>query len=472
MPTVPEYLDRLPPHNIEAEQALLGAILLDNKILPRLETLIDQSDFYRSNHKEIYAAILAHRADQPDAALDLLTLRDALEQRGKLEYIGGPAYLAALIDVTPTAANFEGHAGIVRELAKKRRLLAEHLRSIEALYDPRKPFQESFLNHNEQIRSLDFEPVRWVRTVNGRPRGIVEREYVCMLEDLGFRQTNYNGGRNFGRILDGGRLVQDVKWYKNTCITVKDTVKDTFAAEHPALWELLLKEHKFDHRVMTSLNRLDHGEFVRDDSETCYLFFQNGAVKIHPDRVFFLQYQDLPGYVWQNSVARREYHGRYNADDCCLDLDAEQRAGTQPDFQRFLSLCSSGRVTVDDQTDHFVNNQPVFEYAFGHNLWQYNDPINMKCTIDIDNDPGELPEGRRGKGLFTHALRVMRGVTDEDAGEQTYVVVHEDGKAFTGGFKFQRVHPTTRILIIDDVDEKSVTFDQFFSAITEGTPSA
>ncbi len=112
---------RIPPHSIEAEQAVLGGLLLDNHAWEKIGDLVVEADFYREDHRRIYRAILALL--ELNRPADLLTLTDALGQRQELEMVGGMAYLAAMAHNTPSAANIRRYAEIIRERAVLRNLV-------------------------------------------------------------------------------------------------------------------------------------------------------------------------------------------------------------------------------------------------------------------------------------------------------------------------------------------------------------
>src|SRR5579863_5149288 len=108
-------LQKLPPQNLEAEQAILGAILLDNTALNKVLEILQPDDLYRESHRKIFRCIL-DLSDQNEA-IDAITLTDVLRRKGSLEQIGGAGYLSDLLNCTPTAANVRHHAKIVREKA-------------------------------------------------------------------------------------------------------------------------------------------------------------------------------------------------------------------------------------------------------------------------------------------------------------------------------------------------------------------
>jgi replicative DNA helicase len=115
------FSSKLPPQNLEAEQAVLGAILLDNDVLHQVIEVLDASDFYREAHRKIFAGIIElYNKNDPS---DLITLTDVLTQKKHLEEVGGPSYLSGLVDNIPTAANALHYAKIVRERSVLRKTI-------------------------------------------------------------------------------------------------------------------------------------------------------------------------------------------------------------------------------------------------------------------------------------------------------------------------------------------------------------
>ena len=115
------HLDKLPPQNLEAEQSILGAILIDNEALPKVLEILDPGDFYRLSHKKIFNA-MTDLFDKNEP-IDLITLTDQLKRKDDLDAIGGLSYLSSLVDMTPTSANIRYHSKIVREKALLRGLI-------------------------------------------------------------------------------------------------------------------------------------------------------------------------------------------------------------------------------------------------------------------------------------------------------------------------------------------------------------
>ena len=120
-PTTPSYSHRLPPQNLEAEQCVLGSILLQQGALVKILELVAPQDFYREAHKVIFNAMVAlFEKNEPQ---DLITVTNLLSDRNQLDAIGGPAYLSNLTDIVPVAANIIYYAQIIRTKSILRRLI-------------------------------------------------------------------------------------------------------------------------------------------------------------------------------------------------------------------------------------------------------------------------------------------------------------------------------------------------------------
>jgi len=116
-----EELLRLPPYSLQAEQSVLGGLMLDNQCWDKVADKVSIEDFYRKDHRLIFESIteLARR-DEP---FDVVTISEVLGQTGELDSVGGLAYLAALANDTPSAANIVSYADIVRQRSVRRQLI-------------------------------------------------------------------------------------------------------------------------------------------------------------------------------------------------------------------------------------------------------------------------------------------------------------------------------------------------------------
>lgn len=125
--------DKVPPHNIDAEQSVLGALLLENQAISKVVRFLNPEDFYLESHRVIYNAIL--ELDENSQAADLVTVTDKLRRKGELEKVGGATYVATLTNISPTAANVEYYARIVEEKALLRNLINLSIRIANMGYE-------------------------------------------------------------------------------------------------------------------------------------------------------------------------------------------------------------------------------------------------------------------------------------------------------------------------------------------------
>ncbi|MDX1900803.1 MAG: replicative DNA helicase [Gammaproteobacteria bacterium] len=113
---------RVPPHSIDAEQSVLGGLMLDNRAWDEISDRLNENDFYRHDHRVIYRTMAKLSAQ--DKPLDLLTVSEALRELHELENAGGEVYLFELANNTPSVANIRAYADIVRERSVFRQLIA------------------------------------------------------------------------------------------------------------------------------------------------------------------------------------------------------------------------------------------------------------------------------------------------------------------------------------------------------------
>ncbi|MBP8644906.1 MAG: replicative DNA helicase [Syntrophobacteraceae bacterium] len=158
METIAEELKKVPPHQIEAEQSLLGGILIDNDGLSAAFEVLRGDEFYRDSHRLIFRAIqeLFDR-NQP---IDLVTLADHLGEKQQLEEVGGTSYLASLIEAVPSAANVSVYARIINEKALLRRLIQVSNEIISHCYGSGKSVEEILDQAESAIFSVTENRIR------------------------------------------------------------------------------------------------------------------------------------------------------------------------------------------------------------------------------------------------------------------------------------------------------------------------
>lgn len=125
---------KIPPHSVEAEQSVVGGLLLDNEALDRIADILSPNDFYRHDHKTIYQHIA--KLIEHNKPADIVTVAESLENKGELSEVGGIAYLGTLAQSTPTSANIRRYAEIVHERSVMRKLVAIGSNIAESAYAP------------------------------------------------------------------------------------------------------------------------------------------------------------------------------------------------------------------------------------------------------------------------------------------------------------------------------------------------
>jgi len=141
--------ERLPPHNVDAEQSVLGSLLIDGDAIIRIAPFLRPEDFYRQAHGAIYGAIVElHDRREP---ADFITLTDTLERRGQLDQVGGAPYVASLLSAVPTAIHVEHYGRIVERTATLRRLIDAATRIAALAYDSPDADADDTLDRAEQI---------------------------------------------------------------------------------------------------------------------------------------------------------------------------------------------------------------------------------------------------------------------------------------------------------------------------------
>lgn len=121
---------RVPPHSLEAEKVLLGSVLLDNNVLERVE--IEPDHFYKDSNKIIFTEI--ENMKNEGKTCDLVTVADWLQNKGRLDMVGGPVYLAQLTDIIPSVSTAKEYADIIRNKAFMRNIIKTSSKIIESCY--------------------------------------------------------------------------------------------------------------------------------------------------------------------------------------------------------------------------------------------------------------------------------------------------------------------------------------------------
>lgn len=150
---------KLPPQNIEAEQSVLGSLLIDKDAILKVSEILRSGDFYRvEQHGSIYQAIIdLFEKRQP---VDLVTITDELKKKGVYDEVGGSAYLTTLINSVPTSAHVEHYARIIKEHSVRRHLISEATVLIENSFNEEKPVSELLEDVESSIFAISQDHVK------------------------------------------------------------------------------------------------------------------------------------------------------------------------------------------------------------------------------------------------------------------------------------------------------------------------
>ncbi|WP_455543714.1 replicative DNA helicase [Intestinibacter sp.] len=178
---------RIPPHSVEAEQSVLGSILLDKDAMISVSETLIPEDFYKEAHRVIYECMLKLYNNQSE--IDLITLADELRDQGYLDDIGGIAYITSLSTIVPTTSNIKYYVNIVKEKSISRQLISAANDIINLGYDSSTKVEDVLENAEKKIFDISQE-----RTTNDfQPINQVLTETLSMLEKLYEEKSDVTG---------------------------------------------------------------------------------------------------------------------------------------------------------------------------------------------------------------------------------------------------------------------------------------
>lgn len=294
-------LDRLPPQDVEAEKATLGAILLENSAMNITVEILDESDFYRESHKTIYKTMSELHKRQE--AIDLITVVNALRKDGNLEKVDGIAYITSLLNTVSTAANIKYHAEIVRDKSILRQLIKTSTDIAQQAY-------EGTLEVGEQ---LDLAEKNIMQIASGN----IASEYTMandMLSEMAF---------NFHSVLTG------------------DTANAGIPTGYTELDKLTLGLHPSDFIILAARPSMGKTAF-------CLNLTQNIAINSHKAT----KRKPYSVAIFSLEMSKEQLLHRLVCAEARIEAQA-LRTGrlTEPDWVRLWEACSlinGSKIAIDD----------------------------------------------------------------------------------------------------------------------------
>lgn len=313
---------RTPPHSIDAEQSVLGGLLLDNHTWESVSEVLEDSDFYSHKHRNIYRAIKS-LIDQEQPA-DVVTVSEELEELGTLDDIGGIAYLGELADMTPSTANSSAYGVIVRERAQQRRLIEAASEITQQAYEPEGKNSLDILSDAEQKIALIAEGNR----KEGGPMvvGPILKSTLDQLDELfnkpdglsglttGFTEIDNrtSGFQKADMVVVAGRPSMGKTTYAMNLVE-----NALVATKRPCLvFSMEMPSESIVMRMLSSLGKIDQtrirsGKLIEDDWPRL-----SSAVNILKDLPLYID--DTPALTPQDMRARCRKVYRENDNDLAL----------------------------------------------------------------------------------------------------------------------------------------------------------
>jgi hypothetical protein len=266
----------------------------------------------------------------------------------------------------------------------------------------------------------------WTFANNGSVK-ISPRKYKAWLESNGFFKF-YPDGEGYTFVRKEQNLLSVTDPVKMKDFVLNYLLEDEEMGYLP--YDYMAGSSKYFTSEFLTLLKTEEVDVMKDDSDNCYLYFNNGVVKIGKKDIEIIDYIDVDGLVWSNQIVNRDF----------------SVGSSDGDFKRFVWLLSG------EDNERFESLCSVIGFLC-HN---YNDPAAMKAIIINDEGINENPNGGSGKSLLTKAIGKVRRISVIDG---KYFDFHDK-------FRFQTIDTDTQVAVFDDV-MKNFNFEMLFSAITE-----
>jgi len=449
--------DKLPPHDIDAEEAVIGSLLIDGTTIHKIATLLQASDFYGERNSLIYGACLA--LHERDEAIDQITVAQELDRKGNLEKCGGAAYLSHLIAICPTSLDIEHHAQIVYRLSVMRHLIdaAGHIANIGYQADPD---VDASLNRAEDIlfrlrhgqSPRDFTHIRQVldtyfETTAPEAEGLLKEPITYVLSGFTGLDEFLGGFQRSDLIIVAGRpslgktslalsLARNAAVEQGACVALFSLEM----AREPLVWRILASESEVDSRrvrlglhteeqekrIMYAIGKLSEAPIYIDDSPQLRVVeMRSKARRLHFERginliiVDYLQLMQGEGRG-ENRVQEISYISRslkalareLNVPVLAvsqLSRAVEWRASHRPIL---ADLRESGTIEQDADVVMFIYRDEMYftkeEWEREHPGESYPPPADIIIAKHRNGPTGEI------KLLFKPRLAKFDNITNEE----------------------------------------------------------
>src|SRR3954447_3172955 len=277
-PSIARQFDKLPPHSIEAEMCLIASMMLDKEVVGNVVQIVDRDAFYQADHQILFDILV--KLYEQNRPIDAVILREELAKRQLLEEVGGTAYLAQILSSVPSAAHGSHYAGIVREKALLRQLIAA---SNEILREAYAPHEKADLVLDKAEKKI-FEIAQKKVGSGMTSLGDVAMEVYEMLEDKGRRgiETGYFELDDMLNGLQDGEMIIIAARPSMGKTSLAMNIVEHVAANNRlpcAVFSLEMSKQQLAQRLMCSRARID-AQKVRKSALSTSEFQQLAAVVV------------------------------------------------------------------------------------------------------------------------------------------------------------------------------------------------
>jgi len=268
-----EAVLRVPPQSLDAEQSVLGGVLIEDRAITKVLDILTPQDFYREGHRKVFSAMM--ELFDKNEPVDFITLTEALKKKGTLEESGGIGYITSLVDNVPTAANIQYYAKIVKEKAILRGLIAASSEIIADSYEAKRDVDELLEKAESKIFEISEhkikQPFSPIQKLVPETMNIIEHLYHKDLEitgvPTGFKDIDdmTAGLQPSDLIIIAGRPSMG-----KTALALNIALNAAFKHKVPvAIFSLEMSKEQLVMRMLASearieLNRIRTGKFMAD----------------------------------------------------------------------------------------------------------------------------------------------------------------------------------------------------------------
>jgi replicative DNA helicase len=363
---------RLPPHSVEAEQAVLGGLLLSNPAWDRIGDLISDSDFYRADHRVLWRTITKLIEDNKPA--DVLTVAEALKVSGEFGDVGGIAYLDQLASATPSAANIRRYAEIVRERAIMRKLAEVGTNIADSAYSPQGREARQLLDEAE-TKILEIGESGGRSSESFAKMSDVLAEVMSRLDELHRNPASVTGKATGFVDLDE----------MTTGLQDGDLI---IVAGRPAMGKALA----LDAQIKTPNSWKRMGDLQVGDAVASIDGRPSIVVGVYPQGV--RQLHRITFSDGRSTEACLEHLWRiYEGEGSSRIVSTEE----------LITLCGRGDVWIDQVSGHFGHGEPLQHepYRLGEELRNHTEECVLDVAVDVglETIPRTYLEARRSARL-------------------------------------------------------------------------